>query len=259
MRKEFKYILYILFFEVLLGECFLVLKAGRASHHFETYQRYFTLSKYRLFVRPFLVLLLAPFVFKRYNNNYRDFFLYLGLLSTFLADVFVLSQVSFLIYVGLSLYAISYLLLAESFNRLVKRLKYKISGLFVFLLTATILIDGLLIALPGWFDTLKYVLLGAHIADLFFFINIVLKIRGKIKSKKTIQFILIAITCIAFSNLIYGVSGFIFDFRHSSLDVATAFLYGLFLFFLINSITYLKDRQHQKKDDFEESLSVVTK
>ena len=256
MKKEYKIILYVLFFAVLLGECYLVLQAGRASHRFETYKQYLVLSKYRLFVRPFLVLLLAPFVFKRYNNNYRNFFLYLGLLSTFLADVFVLSQFSYLIYAGLCLYAVSYLLLAESFNRLVKRVKYKISGLFVFLLVTTIIIDGLLIALPEWFDTLKYVLLGAHIADLIFFINVVLKLRVKLKSKKTIQYILIAIGCITFSNLIYGISGLIFSFKHSSLDVITAFFYGLFLFFLVNSITYLKERQQQKEGDYEESAAI---
>ena len=251
MKKEHKLTLYILFFAVLLGECFLVLKAGRASHHFETYQQYLTLSKYRLFVRPLLVIILSPLIFKKYNNNYRYFFLYLGLLSTFLADVFVLTQLPYLIYVGLSLYAISYLLLAESFSRLVKRLKYKISGLFIFLLTTTIIIDALLIALPDWFDTMKYVLLAAHIADLLFFINIALKLRVKLKSKKTIQYILIAICCISLSNIIYGVSGFIFNFRHATLDMVTAFFYGLFLFFLVNSVTYLKERQHQKEDNFE--------
>ena len=256
MKKEYKIILYVLFFAVLLGECYLVLMAGRASHRFETYKQYLVLSKYRLYLRPFLVVLLAPFVFKRYDNNYRDFFLYLGLLSTFLADVFVLSQFPNLIYVGLCLYAISYLLLAESFNRLVKRVKYKISGLFVFLLVTTIIIDALLIALPEWFDTFKYILLGAHVADLIFFINIVLKIRGKLKSEKTIQYILIAICCITFSNLIYGISGLIFNFKHSTLDVVTAFFYCLFLFFLVNSITYLKERQHQKEDEYEESAAL---
>ncbi|MEI6184935.1 MAG: lysoplasmalogenase family protein [Bacteroidota bacterium] len=256
MKKEYKLILYVLFFAVLLGECFLVLKAGRASHNVSTYSEYITLSKYRLFVRPFLVILLAPFVFKRYGNNYRDFFLYLGLLCSFLADVFLLSQFSYLIFAGFSMYALSYLLLAESFNRLVKRVKYKISSLFVFLLVITVIIDGLLIALPGWFDTLKYILLAAHVADLIFFINIVLKLRVKLKSKKTIQYILIAMCCITFSNIIYGISGLVFSFKHSSLDVATAFFYGLYLFFLVNSISYLKERQQQKEGNFEGSAAL---
>ena len=256
MKKEIKYLLYVLFFIVLLTECYLVLQAGRASHNFQTYKQYLVLSKYRLYVRPFLIVLLAPFVFKRYDNNYRDFFLYLGLLSSFLADVFLLSQFSYLIYAGLCLYAVSYLLLAESFNRLVKRVKYKISGLFVFLLVTTIIIDGLLIALPEWFDTLKYILLGAHVADLLFFINIILKLRVKLKSKKTIQYILIAMCCITFSNVIYGISGLIFNFKHSSLDVVTAFFYGLYLFFLVNSITYLKERQLKKEDDYEGSAAL---
>jgi len=256
MKKELKYLLYFIFFAALLGECYLVLKAERASHNFATYKNYLILSKYRIFVRPLLVLSLSPLVFKRYDNNYRDIYLYIGLFCTFMADVLVLTQISALIYAGITLYPVSYLLLAESLNRLIKRVKYKISGLFVTLISAVVIVGGLMIYLPDMYDTTKFILLGLHIISLIYLINVSLKIKKKLKSLKTIRFILASIVCVALANIIYGVSMLIFDNAHPSLNVLTAFFYGLFLFFLINSITYLKERQHQKEDDFESSIAL---
>ena len=246
MNKILKYTLFTLFFLALFAECFLILKAERFNQNIYSYKYYLAVSKYRFYVRPLLdiilLFILFPFAFSSYKNTQRDLFLYLGLLSTLLADIFILSQISNLSNYGLPLYAISYLLFAEFFNKLANRDKYTLPKLFTFLLFATIIIAAILILLPTCFETTKYILLGAHIINLIYFIITVLRIRSKLKIIKTVQYLLIATICIIFSNLIYGISAFIFNFKHPTLDVATAFFYGLFLFFLVNSVTYFEER-----------------
>ena len=247
MKKSNAIYLYILFFIALIVECFLILKAERLaiSRHYEAYK---SLSEYRLLVRPVLVLSLFPLVFKRFNNNFRGLFLYFGLLTTWLADVFVLTQQYNIILIGITLYTCSYIFLTASYQKLIKRtVKKRDSDVYIYLTIWAILVI-LLFALDGLKEKIGYALLVFHIIMLIRMVYVSIKLRKRLTSKTIANYIIIGSLFAAAANIIYGISTFKFNNNHPSLDVLTAFCYGLFLFFSVFAMSYMKENQQQKSE-----------
>ncbi|MFP5039966.1 hypothetical protein [Parasediminibacterium sp. JCM 36343] len=226
-RSFFQYTITAIYFAVLLAECYFLYN-----------RNYYT----RVYVRPFLMpILMLVYIQQIISRNH--LLLIAAMIAACLADTFTIRFVVFHQWMGLGLYALSFFMMAILFFKL-EWFSFKTSKLALF-----ISLVGLLtyIGIMEYFINSRNLLIS-NVNVIFIYAGCLallsLAVLNIYFNNKTYNFTfaVVAVGLLILGNISFESSLFVFHRRHTSVDVITAFCYGLYQFIMVGGIIKVRDK-----------------
>ena len=229
LRNElFQHAVSVIYFLVLIGECFILS------------EKYYAHYEYRIFTRPALLpILLFAFLMQIISRNH--LLIIFAMASAWTADYLTISTEVYKQWWGLGLYGLSFVFYAIQYFQL-EWFSFRNGKLALFISLGGLLgfiggFEYLKITRDVFVTNLNYIFLYATCLALLSY-----SILYVFTNNKTFdfRFALIALILLFCSNMIFEVSCFVLHRKYHIIDSVSAFCYGTYTFLLVRGTLRVK-------------------